>query len=546
MDFLGHGNALTCRLCLCKCENARNLLEETDFAVKITELFPKIVISPENGLSTIICEYCHNTVQQFLGFYENVNANQDELMKMLPDLPKEEIFAEPIVCVDEKIEQKCLKFDVGDDENLFFNAKKATDEGRTVKNPKNKISPTLPYTKSELQNMNYFQIINLPPSFKTCFKCSLCQELCKNFSELQKHITQKHFGHLTVNKRQKEANPYLKNLQNYCNICGKLIPWTEACEKYYEHSYLHYGIQPFKCDICGFSTNEKSLVRQHMVQKHLSKIKQLGCLICKLDFDSTALRNDHMQESHPESLLPCQKCNTKFVDLQTLKMHQKQCESFQIECVRCPGGIRFPDERILGLHMQQHEFQDKYKKSFACHLCERGFESSNVFKTHLRLHEENALTPCEICGKTVNMTEGRKLPKHMESHMKEKPEFYKCDFCGEEFGKKQQLARHINKIHNRREESCYKCGQMIVMYLMSRHLKHCHAGDLKCKHCPEIFKKQSERIKHTRLVHLGYKCKRCNIQFQNKSQLEAHQRHDEYHKSKGYKAPRKKLKIEVL
>lgn len=33
-----------CRMCLCKCENPRNMLEESEFAEKVMRVFPQIQV----------------------------------------------------------------------------------------------------------------------------------------------------------------------------------------------------------------------------------------------------------------------------------------------------------------------------------------------------------------------------------------------------------------------------------------------------------------------------------------------------------------------
>ncbi|XP_063697951.1 uncharacterized protein LOC134828887 [Culicoides brevitarsis] len=154
MDFHGEMNLQNCRLCLCKCETARNLLEDTDFADKIMEIFPKVVISPKNGLSTLICDYCHKTVQNFIGFYENVNANQDELMKMLPEIPNEEVFAEPIVSFEYKMQPSDLKMDENEAE-LAVNEPEETENVLLEPDLKPKLQNVTKtdYTKDELESL---------------------------------------------------------------------------------------------------------------------------------------------------------------------------------------------------------------------------------------------------------------------------------------------------------------------------------------------------------------------------------------------------------
>lgn len=44
MLVLNEISELICRLCLCKCENPRNMLADTGFANKVMEVFPKVQV----------------------------------------------------------------------------------------------------------------------------------------------------------------------------------------------------------------------------------------------------------------------------------------------------------------------------------------------------------------------------------------------------------------------------------------------------------------------------------------------------------------------
>lgn len=38
------GYELICRMCLCKCENPRNMLVDKEFATKVMNVFPKVEV----------------------------------------------------------------------------------------------------------------------------------------------------------------------------------------------------------------------------------------------------------------------------------------------------------------------------------------------------------------------------------------------------------------------------------------------------------------------------------------------------------------------
>ncbi|XP_063708013.1 zinc finger protein 510-like [Culicoides brevitarsis] len=538
MEFLMLENTKICRFCLCKCETARNLLEETSFTAKIREIFPKVIISPENGLSTLICDYCFNKIQQFLEYWDNVNANQAELMKLsLPETIKEEIFAEPI----DNFDQKSSESEAENDDSFTIDKQEPFDESSDDTNfPQEPISTStkVPYTKDELLKMNYFELNQLPVNFRTFFKCPMCRPSTERFkivSALKLHMARSHFPKISPQKmRLRKAGERLKQTytHTFCEICDKILPWSKKSKLFKDHKFVHYDIKPYKCDICGFSAAEKRYLSSHIRAEHEKKRKKLGCVVCTATFEKRALRNDHIFECHPESIRSCMTCDIKFFDETSFKSHFRvgRCRiSLEIECPRCPGGIRFPDEKVYGLHMQRHAYEDGLQRLFRCHLCERGFNKEHLLRTHLGYHTENVLVACEICGKTVFHDSTLKAPAHMEVHKEPKPEFYKCDICGEECSNKMKLAKHFNRAHNRNEESCYKCGKIRPKYGMKKHLKACHGNELKCAHCPMIFDKKSTRSRHTSRFHIGFNCKRCNLTFATSYLLKRHRQVDEIH-----------------
>ncbi|XP_063708695.1 zinc finger protein OZF-like [Culicoides brevitarsis] len=391
--------------------------------------------------------------------------------------------------------------------------------------------PEVSYTKEQLETMDFHQLNKLPANFGIIFCCPLCSERFKYDKALKTHILQKHFKRFSPEKRKSEAKSYLENIFPQCDLCEKSLSWYLKAQNILDHKFHHYGIKPYKCELCGFATTYKKKIRNHMTKVHIPKSQRSGCFYCAADFASGALRNNHVRKFHAEKLLTCEKCGVKLLDQSTMAKHMQfeHPANFQgLVCEKCPGGVRFPNEHVLELHRKLHEIPTTCR--FKCHLCERRYQKEVSLKHHLRLHAENRLIACEICGKTIAL-EPKGPPQHMRIHKTPKPESFECNECSEKFTTKNFLIAHLKKMHFRRDEPCHKCGKMIPNYYITRHLVTCNSGELKCVYCPMIFKKMSERSKHTKQFHIGFKCKRCNIQFETNSQLEFHQRYSENHKN---------------
>ncbi|XP_063708694.1 zinc finger protein 761-like [Culicoides brevitarsis] len=518
-----------CRLCLCKCENPRDLLVETTFASKVMEILPKVQISPENGFSNMICDFCYNTVEQFYGFYELVNTNQEALMSVEIHEMKEEIFAVPIEApVDVKIHEDL-------DERGWFDKVEAPliepplEEIRKIaeKSKKKVAKDKKPKVVVEaLENLDYFELIKLPPSYTCSFVCPLCPkrstERFGTKQELQSHIMEKH------KNRSSEAK--LEDLHVQCDICNKPV---KKFHQNPDHKYFHYGIKPYKCDLCDFESHTRSTLRGHMRQLHSTLAKHIVCFYCRIEFGSTFARNEHVLKAHPDQLMTCDFCGEKLLGRYWAKLHFTKHidEKLTIECERCPGGVRFHSEKVLQLHRKQHLREDKTRKRFACNLCERKFNSEAAFERHLRYHAKGHMVACHICGKTVQTNSYLQMKSHARTHKKVEVQEFKCEKCDEVFQSRYKLTRHGNVVHNLNQVTCHLCGKVFAEQDLKRHLVYCNAGELKCRHCPMTFTKESARQLHNNKFHTGFKCRRCNIVFENRTQMDAHQRYDEYHVS---------------
>lgn len=336
-----------------------------------------------------------------------------------------------------------------------------------------------------------------------------------------------HHSNLQYKQRLIKAQTVSKNMEPQCDICHKTLPDS----KHQDHKFIHYNIKPYNCDLCHFSAHTKEILKRHVLKHKSQRTKR--CFYCSRDFPSEHLRNEHIRATHSDKMLICDFCGEKLLGKLDAKKHFRKHQSnvLPFECERCPGGVRFPNKQVLTLHHQQHEREDKTNKQFACRLCERKLTSESAFKKHLRYHERDLIIACHICGKSVAGNEQRKIYNHLFAHQRKKKreEMMKCDLCQEEFIGKNKLERHMRNIHNPNNQSCYRCGKMIPEYFMSRHLKFCSAGELRCQHCPMTFTKESARQLHNNKVHTGFKCKRCNIIFENRAEMDWHQRYDEYH-----------------
>lgn len=85
-------------------------------------------------------------------------------------------------------------------------------------------------------------------------KCHLCKECFSCISTFINH-----------QKRHKKKNNV--NFQYLCNSCSYSSPYPGYMKT---HLMRHYGVKPFKCQVCGSSYVSKAQLSQHHLLSHLS------------------------------------------------------------------------------------------------------------------------------------------------------------------------------------------------------------------------------------------------------------------------------------
>ncbi|XP_048357687.1 zinc finger protein Gfi-1b-like [Sphaerodactylus townsendi] len=115
--------------------------------------------------------------------------------------------------------------------------------------------------------------------------------------------------------------------------------------------------------------------------------------------------------------------------------------------------VRFhsPREFLHAAHQQQppvgtdRKLQCKWKT----------LKRFGTLSTHLLIHSDTRLTPCQYCGKRFHQKSDMK--KHTYIHTGEKP--HKCQVCGKAFSQSSNLITHSRKHTGFKPFSCELCGK---------------------------------------------------------------------------------------
>jgi len=104
----------------------------------------------------------------------------------------------------------------------------------------------------------------------------------------------------------------------------------------------------------------------------------------------------------------------------------------------------------------------KVKKSHACHVCYKTFESSGRLERHKHFHAGLKTHKCDLCHKSY--THKGNLKKHKRSHThihgNDKP--HKCDVCHKRFTTHRSLKRHTFTHTVEKPHKCEACNMQFA------------------------------------------------------------------------------------
>ena len=318
--------------------------------------------------------------------------------------------------------------------------------------------------------------------------CDYCDFFSESFPKLSKHVHSEHAANVTEFESKNSLN-------QECNYCEQKFKTLLKLKKHVQTEHEEY-FEQFKeqkqisCKVCDEKFFNLGLKRQHEKDVHNMKVdkkkkQDVLCPVCAYHAPHRKGFSKHKMLWHKEVPSPCGDCNEMFNSRWDLKTHMQ--EVHQRKYVR------------LNMNNKARQFSPKEDKvgEFYCEFCGKGFHSEKQYKTHVRNHKQELDCKCRYCDKIGNKYA---IERHEKLHF---DPTIPCETCGKLFHHITNLSRHIRMSH--------------LPDSMKKHI---------CTFCGKGFDEKTKLNDHFN-VHTGakpYKCRFCDMAYQNKSNRQAHER----------------------
>lgn len=351
--------------------------------------------------------------------------------------------------------------------------------------------------------------------------------------------------------QREQANDMRKRVKSFeCFACHTKFV-SEKALRY--HMPLHEGIH-YGCPLCDKFFLMQKYVRDHMIYKHgfdkKSKLPPLKtrkienfeyhkpvvsrfeCYLCHRTYPTRSKLNSHMK-SHLD-ILECSICTKVFKSIESRRRHlqlHSADPNLQHHCVTCNKA--FPVRRYLMSHMRTSHRNPKSKVEkpakaqiiLTCEICKKIFNKQGVFNKHMKRHnKEPTRYMCDHCGDYFGNR--HILRRHLSAVHKISKKYFKCNLCQKTVSKKREEL-HM-KVHvGAKEIQCEICGsQYVTEGLLNTHKKRQHSGPTyACDVCPQRFD-QPKKLLHHRRMHpepMEINCSVCSLGFFNTRSLRKHE-----------------------
>jgi len=174
------------------------------------------------------------------------------------------------------------------------------------------------------------------------------------------------------------------------------------------------------------------------------KITEYDCNVCGKKFSKKDTWKAHMRYNHNDALFQCAHCSKKFILEHTMKLHVEAAHMGSVTCDYCPKVYR--NKEALRDHIR-HKHRDQM---IPCRKCNSMFIDADTLSNHQKkIHPEiDGPFTCDECRTTFEKS--YYLRRHLRSVHSGKR--YTCPECKSTYSTKQNLARHVRFVHGNKCE----------------------------------------------------------------------------------------------
>ncbi|KAI4460788.1 finger putative transcription factor family-related [Holotrichia oblita] len=280
-----------------------------------------------------------------------------------------------------------------------------------------------------------------------------------------------------------ESKLCIDNDQYICEICGYI---TQKKSYLRDHMDTHSLNKAYKCNFCNKSFRGRSNFYRHR-KIHIPKHKRRSALMIK---PHVILENGEVK---------CDECNQTFKNLVQFKIHVKRHKKYV--CEVC--GYATYRQSYLTDHKEVHSLA----KTYTCVVCNKSYRGRTNYSRHKRIHLNPKQINCDLCGQKFT-TKGTLKTHIMLIHIKSKN--FECIICNKKFSLKGTLMKHLRR-HQQKEgviAKDFKCIECNVEYYdkgsLKRHYSEKHNNEFtkfKCQYCFKEYVSKGNLSKHLKVYH---------------------------------------------
>ncbi|XP_059616203.1 uncharacterized protein LOC132261415 [Phlebotomus argentipes] len=399
------------------------------------------------------------------------------------------------------------------------------------------------------------------PDGKLKVKCSLCNELFEDESQVKEHKKEFHKDEVTCTYCKKvyagERNlqihielrhtktKTLKKMSYLCGKCGKNftsktalldhersdcgkspIYQCDVCKKFYHsagslkgHKSLHTKVKPFLCKFCGKSYRNPGQLRVHE-RTHTGE-KPHKCTYCPKAFSHRETLLTHITMHTGFKRFMCSGCGKRFACISNLQVHRKaHADTCGLvpNCTKAVGPMdihMIPQEEDQPENLTNRNWKKKKKRKSwrPCAAAEtlRWAEGKMARESVDDNCQEFLSDEEEFSQDWVEYQEDIQLEDKNESFRQH------CYYCGKEFSTARKRLWHERFCNQGSIErfSCRQCGlNFRYGQCLVRHEKrHEEPGGFPCPSCSAKFTSSTDRKQHRNAEHRVYRCQICDAKF---------------------------------